>query len=79
MTAITISLHDYVDTLRSTMPYMHPAGRATIDAWLAEMNDAADHADAATFAKLAQRVTDKVDQELVWQQEDATPLPTLAR
>jgi hypothetical protein len=70
MTATKIELHDYIEQLRATMPYVHPAGKATLDAWFAEMNDAAEHGDAITVARLARCVTDKVEQELAWQRED---------
>jgi hypothetical protein len=52
---------------------VHPAGRATIDAWLGDMNAAADHGDAVTVARLAKLVTDKIEQELAWQREDDEP------
>jgi hypothetical protein len=34
MTAISIGLHDYIASLRATMPVdLHPAGMATIFSW----------------------------------------------
>jgi hypothetical protein len=66
MTASTTDLHAYIEDLRATVPYVHPAGRATIDAWLGEMHDAADQGDAATVARLARYVTNKIDQEIEW-------------
>ena len=66
MTATTIELHDYVEALRNAVPYVHPAGRATIDGWLAEMHNAADHGDGVTFVRIDLRIPDKVDQELEW-------------
>ena len=53
MTATRIELHDYVEHLRRAVPYVHPAGRVTIDIWLNDMVDAADHDDAGTVAKFA--------------------------
>jgi hypothetical protein len=67
MTATKIELHDFVEQLRSTVPYVHPAGRATIDAWLSDMHDAADHGDAVTVARLARCISNKIEQELAWQ------------
>jgi hypothetical protein len=67
MTANSITLTDYLVTLRQSIPYVHPAGRATIDDWLDQMAASANHNDAANFAKLAKRVTDKVQRELDWQ------------
>jgi hypothetical protein len=69
MTATTTDLHAYIEDLRATVPYVHPAGRATIDAWLGEMHDAADQDDAATVARLACLVTKKTEQEIEWQRE----------
>jgi hypothetical protein len=66
MTATTIELHDYVEALRNAVPYVHPAGRPTIDDWLAEMHNAADHGDGVTFVRIDLRIPDKVDQELEW-------------
>ena len=71
MSAIRISFHDYICSLRTTVPYVHPAARATVAAWLAEANDAADRDDAATVARFALLVERKVAQELQWQREDA--------
>jgi hypothetical protein len=71
MSATSISLRDFVETLRATVPYVHPAGRATIDDWLTEALDAADHGDAATVARLASFIAEKVEQELQWQADDA--------
>jgi hypothetical protein len=70
MTATTIELHDYVEALRSAVPYVHPAGRATIDEWLTEMHEASYYGATATFAKIAQRITMKVVQELEWYARD---------
>jgi hypothetical protein len=67
MTATWTDLHAFIEDLRASVPYMHPAGRASIDAWLSEMHDAADQDDAATFARLARLVTDKIKQEIEWQ------------
>jgi hypothetical protein len=53
MSATVIDLHDYLQTLRDTLPYVHPAGMATIHAWLGEALDAADRGDAASVARLA--------------------------
>jgi hypothetical protein len=63
-------LRDYIETLRASIPHVHPAGRATIDEWLAEMVDAADHGDNIAFARIAIRITDKVEEELEWQVQD---------
>jgi hypothetical protein len=71
MTASRIEWHDYLEALRASLPYVHPAGRATIDAWLADMSVAADIGDAATFATLGLLVADKVNQEIEWQRRDA--------
>ena len=70
MSASAIDLHDYVHALRASIPYVHPAGRATIDDWLREMHEAADHGDTATFAKLALLIAEKVNRELQWYAED---------
>ena len=70
-----IDLRDYVATLRSSIPYVHPAGRATIDAWLANMGDAADRGDTITFARFAKLIADKIELELQWQREDMAALP----
>jgi hypothetical protein len=70
MTATVITLHDYVAQVRSVIPYVHPAGRATIDEWLSEMRSAADIGDAATVARFARMVADKVELEQQWQRDD---------
>jgi hypothetical protein len=57
----------YIEDLRSTVPYVHPAARATIHSWLQDMHDAADQDDAATVARLARLVTKKIEQEIEWQ------------
>jgi hypothetical protein len=75
MTATKIELHDYIEQLRITVPYVHPAGLATIKEWLQEMSAAADHGDSVTVARLARCVADKIEQELEWQREDAGWLP----
>jgi hypothetical protein len=65
MTAISIGLHDYIASLRATMPVdLHPAGMATIFSWFGEMQSAADRGDAATVAKVARMVGAKVALEL---------------
>ena len=48
----------------------HPAGQATIDDWLAEMVDAAGSRRHITFARIAIRIADKVEEELEWQAQD---------
>jgi hypothetical protein len=55
MTATGLDLHDYVEQLRRSVPYVHPAGRVTIDIWLDDMLDAADQDDARTVAQLLWR------------------------
>jgi hypothetical protein len=50
---------------------VHPAGRATIDAWLAKMHDAADQDDAATVARLVRCIKNKIELEIKWQRQDA--------
>jgi citrate lyase beta subunit len=73
MTAISIGLHDYIASLRATMPVdLHPAGMATIFSWFGEMQSAADRGDAATVAKVARMVSAKVALELEWQRQDGT-------
>jgi hypothetical protein len=73
MTAISIGLHDYIASLRATMPVdLHPAGMATIFSWFGEMQSAADRGDAATVAKVARMVGAKVALELEWQRQDGT-------
>jgi hypothetical protein len=67
MTATMTDLHTFIEDLRAAVPYVHPAGRATIDAWLGEMHDAADQDDAATVARLARYVADKIAWEIEWQ------------
>jgi hypothetical protein len=49
MTATRTDLHDYVASLRLSIPDIHPAGRATIDAWFDDMTDAADHDDTTSL------------------------------
>ena len=66
MTVTTIELHDYVEALRANIPYVHPAGRATIDSWLDEMHNAADRGDGVTFVRLDLRIAGKVEQECEW-------------
>ena len=44
-----------------------PPCPATIHAWLQDMHIAADQDDAATVARLARYVTDKIAQEIEWQ------------
>ena len=71
-----IELHDYVAALRSMVPDdLHPTGMATIWGWITDMIEAAEHDDAAAFARLAIMVADKVALELQWYAEDtATPV-----
>jgi hypothetical protein len=71
MSASSVSLRDYVETLLDTLPHIHPAGRASIDYWIDEALDAADHGDAAGVARLALRIGRKVEMELRFQCEDA--------
>jgi hypothetical protein len=72
VSATKIEWHDYIETLRLTVPDdLHPAGMATIHSWFCEMHDAAEHGDAATVAKLARMVSYKVAQEIEWQRQDA--------
>jgi hypothetical protein len=73
MTVTTIELHDYVEALRANIPYVHPAGRATIDSWLDEMHNAADRGDGVTFVRLDLRIAGKVEQELAWYAQDTSP------
>lgn len=70
MSGSSISLRDFVEQLRISVPCVHPAGRATIDHWLMDMVDAADHGDAATVARLAVLIAGKIELELQWQRED---------
>ena len=77
MTANRIDLHNYVEHLRRSVPYVHPAGRVTIDIWLSDMRDAADKGDISTVDRLAQMVRQKIDQELKWHRESlASAKPT---
>jgi hypothetical protein len=64
MTATITNLHAYIEDLGATMPYVHPAARATIHSWLQDMHAAADQDDAATVARLARLVTKKIEQEI---------------
>jgi hypothetical protein len=66
----TEALHRHVKALRDAIPYIHPAGRVTIDWWLGEMHDAADAGDTAKFAELAERIAERVRQEIEWYPED---------
>jgi hypothetical protein len=59
-------LHTYIEDLRATVPYVHPAARATIHHWLQDMHAAADQDDTATVARLARCVSDKIEQEIEW-------------
>jgi hypothetical protein len=70
MTANRIEFDDYVEQLRRAVPYLHPVRRVTINIWIDDMIDAADHGDARTVAKLAQRVQEKIEQEQKWQREN---------
>jgi hypothetical protein len=71
MTAISIGLHDYIASLRATVPVdLHPAGIATIFSWFGEMQSAAGRGDAATVAKFARMVSAKVALESEWQRQD---------
>jgi hypothetical protein len=70
MTAATITLGQYLQTLRQTIPYVHPSGKVTIDGWLNDMETYADQNDGANFAKLAQLITTKVNHELSWQDNE---------
>ena len=73
MSASKIELRDCVATLRLILPYVHPAGQATIDTWLAAMTA------AATVARPAKHVTGKVALERQWERESAETDPTAAR
>ena len=63
MSASGIELLDYVAQLRCAVPDVHPAGRATIDEWIAEMSDAAARDDAETVAKLARWIKEWIEPE----------------
>jgi hypothetical protein len=63
MTATRIKFFDFVPQLRCAVPDVHPAGRATIDEWLAEMSDVAARDDAETVAKLARWIKEKIELE----------------
>jgi hypothetical protein len=67
MTATITDLHAYIEDLRATVPYVHPAAQAVIHEWLGEMHDAANQDDPVTFARLARLVTKKIEQEIEWQ------------
>lgn len=67
MTATMTDLHAFIEDLRATVPYVHPAAQATIHEWLQDMHAAADQDDVATVARLARYVTDKIEQEIKWQ------------
>jgi hypothetical protein len=54
-----------METFRGTVPDdLHPAGLATIWVWIRDMIEAAEHDDAAMFARFAILIAEKVDQEL---------------
>jgi hypothetical protein len=65
-----VNLHAYIEDLRATVPYVHPAARATIHSRLQDMHAAADHDDAGTVARLARLVAKKIEQEIEWQRQD---------
>jgi hypothetical protein len=71
MSATLADLHAFIEDLRATVPYVHPAAQATIHEWLQDMHTAADQDDPASVARLARLVTDKINQEIKWQREDA--------
>ena len=71
MAATRIEWHDYVAVLSGMVPDgLHPAGAVTIWGWIRDMIEAAEHDDAATFARLALLIAGKVDLELEWQAQD---------
>ena len=45
------------------------AVKVTIDQWLIAMNEAAGRGDAETVAELARRITDTIEQQQRWRQE----------
>lgn len=71
-------LRDRVEQLRRTVPYVHPAGGATIDLWYREMLDAADHGDDETIAKLARLIHEKIELEQKWHEESLRGSPSKA-
>ena len=79
MSATQIKLRDYVETLRHTIPHIHPAGRATVHQWLQEADGAAHNDDAAAVARFALLIASKIEQELQWQRQDAEVGPAIQR
>lgn len=70
MPASAIDLTDFAAAVRCIVPTdIHPAARATLHTWLSDMLMAANRGDAAAVAKLAKRISDKVEQELEWERE----------
>jgi hypothetical protein len=69
LAATSIELRDFVEQIRVGVPYVHPAGRATIDEWLVEMEAASERGDGAAVAVLAVRIQRKIDLELQWERE----------
>jgi hypothetical protein len=62
---------DYVEALRSTIPYVHPAARVDLHFWMMALDDAITRNDTAEVTRLIWMIESTIRQELRWQEEDA--------
>ena len=71
MSADRIEFFDYIEQLRrDALDVHHPSGQRLIHEYLSEMREADACDDAATVAKLARWIKEKIEQERRWQRED---------